>query len=202
MGPFRPKEGPFSQSEGSSGPSKGSSRLKKGLTDQNKAFVGQQWTLLDRKRIFPLLKGPFVGLKGLFVGLKDPFPCQGKDLSSHHKYLSGRKTAPETLQSRKSASQADERPPRPTQCPLRPMKGLFGSKDLHCKLTANYIHLTIDPLQSWGCTLCIVIALFEVGLARATTKVYRFSPLYLRDFCLSVHTLETPNLLKAARLNR
>ena len=59
----------------------------------------------------------------------------------------------------------------PTKGPLKPMEGPFRSKDHLPKLTADLLDQQIVLFQVGVALSCIGVALFEVGVARATPKV-------------------------------
>ena len=60
------------------------------------------------------------------------------------------------------------------------MEDLFRSKDLPQKLTADHLSPTNGPFQVGVALACIGVALLEVGVARATPKVYKSPPLHVR----------------------
>ena len=68
-------------------------------------------------------------------------------------------------------------PPGQTNWPLRPVEVIFRSKDLPQKLKANDLSPTTGPLQVGVALACIGVVLFEVRVARATSKVYKSPPL-------------------------
>ena len=79
---------------------------------------------------------------------------------------------------------------KPTRGPFLPTKGLpnqqkgllgrwnfFRSKDLPRNLTSDHVSPTNGSLQVAVALACIGVAPFEVGVARATPKVYKYPPL-------------------------
>ena len=73
------------------------------------------------------------------------------------------------------------------------MEDVFRSKDLPRNLTADRLSPTNGPLQVGVALACIGVALLEVGVARATPKVYKSPPL---------HPSPTPPLSATAKCDR
>ena len=62
------------------------------------------------------------------------------------------------------------------------MEDLFRSKDLPQKLTGSHLSPTSGPIQVGVALACIGVALFEVGAARATPRVYNFFFLFFMSY--------------------
>ena len=73
------------------------------------------------------------------------------------------------------------------------MEDLFRWKDLPRNLTAGHLSPTNGPVQIGVALACIGVALFEVGVAHATPKVYKSPPLQGTTRALGTNGHQQPN---------
>ena len=173
-----------------------------------KGFPSQHNALSDRWLALFGLKGPLVSRKEPFVDLKRLLSGRHRKISIQHSYPLGRK---QTIRSKHShfrpkkgtfrlarASQVSTRPFRPIQ-----QRALLGRKRasgswigpfVRSKRPSQLVERT-PPCQAHRLTRdlpCIVVALFEVGFARALPKVYKSPPLFEMPVLFQNESMPSP----------